>query len=215
MHRQRPGLVASPESVSHAVLDDGLQNPRRHQRAFGINTDVTVYRDRPAQTQLFDLQVVVQPADFFGEWHFVSVVGPQCAAEERAELLQCAGGAIHFVITNERCNRRECVEEKVGLQLRAQRGELGVAQLQRQLLGLSIALLESHPRHRHAAKGHHRCVHHNAGRQQDDEPLRDDVRYLRPWGRTHDAGGQRRSARLQQGAYRGGQQMHEHTTQHA
>ena len=143
----RPGVAQPRDAVLDRVLDERLEQHRRHLRMGQAAVGVDGELQPPAEPRLLDVEIGAREGKLLIERRPLLVGSPQRVAEHFGELLDRRVGSRRIGV-NERRNRVERVEQEMRIDLRAQRLELRAARLQpqflRELLLFQASALQAH-----------------------------------------------------------------------
>ena len=119
--RHRAALGQLLDAVIHRILDQRLQQQRRHRQVRGQVGDVQFHMQALAQTQLFDIQIAPHQVQFLAQRAACGVV-TQCRTEQIGQVLDCALGVLRPQRDKAR-DRVHAVEQEMWPDARLQRLE--------------------------------------------------------------------------------------------
>ena len=137
LHTDVAGFDAIGEAVSQGVLDEWLDDEHGHARARRLRLQGDLGRQPVAESGALNVEVRLGGGQFV--FDRVSLLA---RVEQPAQQVAHAGDQIHGVlvaaVTDERRDRVEAVEQKVRMELGAERGEPGRVELCLELRGLEF-----------------------------------------------------------------------------
>src|SRR5207244_2257269 len=124
-------------AVTQRILDDRLEQQRRHRVIQAAAVDLVLYVEPIPEACLLELDVAVHPFDLGGQRHELLPRLIEIGPHEVAEIDKHLQRARVVAQTNERRNRVQRVEQEVRLDLQSKR-----VQLRSRELGLQARLVE-------------------------------------------------------------------------
>ncbi len=123
----RPAARARRDAVLDRVLDERLQRERRNHAIERVGVEPLDDAQTVAEAQLLEREIVADESHLVGQRHVLArrAFDVEHVAQHVAEPLERVLGGLR-IATNERGERVQRVEQKVRIELAAQRRELGV-----------------------------------------------------------------------------------------